>query len=226
MAEDMVQLLGQVQAEIAGHLTGTGAALAPRSVELNEARARRLAATRDRLAEELGRDDPRVVELSRRHAFISEINRELAAFVERQRSPAKLGVREWQLHGRVVDGTGRPVAGVQVRVVDPQRELAVVVEATVTDQRGEFSAVYHLSDLAPEGEPPDLAVAVHDAKGTQLLRSEETVKPAARQSDYVEIVLTRHQPASRDRCEAQTTRGARCKNPTEPGSRFCGVHRL
>jgi hypothetical protein len=225
MAEDVFELFRQVEAELAAYLGGTDAALARRSLQLSEDRARRLAATRDRLAGELGPDAPRVVELSERHELIAGINRELAAFVDRQQRPATPKAREWQLHGRVVDGVGRPLVGARVRLVGRDHDLDDLLEAAVTDARGEFSAVYHIKDLAPDGQPPPLAIAVEDAKGKQLLLSEETVQPAERQSDYVEIVLSKLRATPRDRCEARTARGARCRNLAEPGSRFCGVHR-
>jgi hypothetical protein len=225
MAEDVSKLFRQVEAEIAAHLTGTDAALAQRSLQLNEGRAQRLATTRDRLARELGADHPRVVELAERHEFISGLNRQLAELVDRQQRPTTLKAREWQLHGRVVDGVGRALVGAKVRPVGREHELPELVEPAITDERGEFSAVYHMKDLAPDGTPPQLAIVVEDAKGKQLLHSEETIQPAEKQSDYVEIVLSKLRATPRDRCEARTARGARCKNLAEPGSRFCGVHR-
>jgi hypothetical protein len=225
MAENVFELFRQVEDEIAAHLGGTDAALAQRALQLNEGRAQRLAATRDRLARELGADHPRVAELSERHAFVTGLNRELAAFVDRQRRPTTLKAREWQLHGRVVDGVGRALVGAKVRPVGREHELPELIEPAITNDRGEFSAVYHMKDLAPDGPPPHLAIVVEDAKGKQLLHSEETVQPAARQSDYVEIVLSKLRATPRDRCQALTTKGAPCRNPAEPGFRFCAVHR-
>lgn len=68
--------------------------------------------------------------------------------------------------GRVVDGVGRALVSAKVRLVGRDRELDELIEAAVTDERGEFSAVYHMKDLAPDGTLPHLAIVVEDAART------------------------------------------------------------
>jgi hypothetical protein len=223
MVEHIIELIGRLQTEVAAHLRGDDPALTERSRELTRARADRLAATRDRLAEQLGDDHPRVAALTERHAHLSRISAQLSHLAERQRNPTRIGPRQWRLHGRMIDRAGRPVPDVRVHVI-AQDGGDDIGKPAVTDRRGEYSAVYDVTAVAPDGAPREVTIVVRDAKGAVLLSADEALRPAGGETDYVEIILGGQEPAERTRCEAQTGRGTRCRNLAQPGSRFCSIH--
>lgn len=223
MVEHIIELIGRVESEVAAHLRGDDPALTERSQDLVRARADRLAATRDRLAEQLGDEHPRVVELTERHAHLSRITGQLSDLAERQRNPTRSGPGQWRLHGRVIDRAGRPIADARVHVVarDGGDDIG---KPAITDRRGEYSAVHDIKTITPDGAPREVTIVVRDAKGNVALSADEALRPAGGETDYAEIILGSGERAERVRCEAQTGRGIRCRNLAQPGSRFCGVH--
>lgn len=229
MAKEILALIGNVQDEVAAHLGGDDAALTDRTRQLHADRLARLAATRDRLAGELGDDHPRVVELTDRHAFAARVGSDLDDLADRLRDPTTVGPQQWRLHGRVVDGSRRPVAGVSVHVVTHDDARDEIGKPAVTDKRGEYSAIFDSKAFAPRGSVRPVTVTVRDRTGNDLLTADEPIAAEGGETDYVEIVLrsagkVRDAAETRRRCEAKTMKGTRCRNLARPDSHFCGVH--
>lgn len=224
----IVELLTRLQDEVTAHLADDSPAFMQRFARLTAARANRLDATRRRLEAELGAEHPRVLALEERRAFLADVAQEVDDVALRRADVRRPRPQEWLVHGRIVDERGGPVPDLRVRFVDREGRLELPDDA-VTDRRGEFATTYHIKDFGEPGEsPPEVIVVVATAKGEVLLTSDESLHPAAGQADFVEIVLARDRLTpgdQRERCTATTTKGDRCRNLAEPGTRFCRLHR-
>lgn len=223
MVDDILALLTTLQDEVEAQLRSEGAALLDRTRELSDARARRLGATRERLAKELGEDHPRVRALTDRHAHLVATAEELADVADRQRDPTRPGKTQWRLHGRVTDRAGRPVADAHVQLVRRGGDKQVGPPATV-DKRGRYSLIV---DLREAPDTLEVSVRVTDRRGAPLLRSDHSLQPGAGRTDIADIVVRSakvDRAATSAQCEATTVRGSRCRNAARQGSRFCATH--
>lgn len=227
MPNHLIELITTLHGEVAAHLVGDDPALTERSAALTTARAERLAATRDRLADQLGKDHPRVVELSQRQAALAKVGRDLDDLAQQRGRATPVTRTQWQLHGRVIDSKGRPVPGARLHVVahDTRKDLA---DPAITDTDGVFSTFVEIGRVSRDGKLFDVTVVVRSAKGAVLLLTDEPIQPAAGESDHVELMVTRpvdlDASETRERCTATTARGTRCRNLARPGTSVCGVH--
>jgi len=227
MSDGIFGLFDGLQDEVTAHLADDDPALMHRFARLTAARVNRLDATRRRLEAELGAEHPRVLALEERRAYLAAVAREVDDVAARRADARRPRPQEWFVHGRIVDDREEPVPDLHVRFVDRERTVDLPDDA-VTDRRGEFATTYHIKDFGDPGEsPPEVIVVVTTAKGKVLLTSDESLHPAAGHSDFVEIVLVRDRltrGGERERCAATTAKGDRCRNPAEPGARFCHLH--
>ncbi len=158
--------------------------------EAHEKRATRLAGAEARLKARLGDDHPRVMALRRAVATTNELKTSLRTTATREARRPKIGPHEWLVFGRVLDPTGHPVSGLRVRVFDRDRKYDDLLGDTITDEFGDFRAIYHERDFAEMGEAlPELYVMVSDAKGNVLYTSRDTAWIKAGRAEYFEIVL-------------------------------------
>jgi hypothetical protein len=223
--ESLPDVVEALVGEIGAQLRGDGLGLMPRLEQLGAARASRLDAAHRRLAEHLGEDDPRVVALVRRRAALEEVGANLSVAVRRARKPPPTRPQEWVAQGFVSDDRGRPLAGLTVRVIDREGQLADVLGSTETEDDGGFRLAYHQRVFGKE--TPELVLRVEDPTGRELASSEELARPEAGRTDLYEVaipaVAAEHGKPRRS-CQAVTQKGERCRNPAVPGEEFCARH--
>ncbi len=214
--------------EVGEHLDGSSTALLRRFADASAARGRRVAAARTRLEATLGGDHPRVQRLARRAELAEAVAARLADTGRRVDADKPLRPHEWLAHGRVVREDDTPLSGMHVRVFDRDDGHDDLLGDEVTDDSGEFRAVYHRRDFDDEdSRQPDLAITVTDAAGVVVFVSTGAVPASPDRSDFFQIVLSAERLANgapRTGCEATTAKGATCKNLAEPGATLCSVH--
>ena len=227
--EDLQEAVNTVLGEAAEHATGSSTALMRRIARLQESRAERLDIISKRLAEALGEDHPRVIELAARRDSVLHTVDDLKDVADRRDRAREPRVNEWAAVGRVVDETDEAVPGLRVRLFDKDRIYDDLLGDEITDEAGQFHMIYHQRDFAETGEKlPELYLVIHDASGKLLFSSEDTVRPQAGRREVFAVTLTRERISKgvpRQRCEATTAKGTRCKNLAEPGSLLCQQHR-
>jgi hypothetical protein len=167
-----------------------------RFAALQGQRAARLAGAAARLQARLGQDHPRVETLRRNAAAAEFLTHSLGTTATRAMNIPKLAPHEWLVFGRVLDVTGAPVPGVQVRVFDldglfrGQANRDDLLGEKTTDGHGDFVIIYHQRDFAePREKAPDLYVVVSDSQGKELYSSRDHVYTDAGRAEYFEIVL-------------------------------------
>jgi hypothetical protein len=141
---------------------------------------------RERLADKLGADDPRVAGLDARLDANQVLMGELDAEGERAGTAQPgVGDDEWKVHGRVRDATGAGLVGVGVALHDAhQQPLADVSEAT-TGATGYF----RLQLAHAEQEPGPVHLVVLGDDGRPRYRDPRAMTPAAGTVLYRELRL-------------------------------------
>lgn len=112
----------------------------------------------------------------------------LAAAADREARLPRLDPQQGMVHGTVMDASGAPAPGLQVRLLDPQRRTdAPGVGPATTDQFGDFALVYS-QRLVTAGQP-SLALVVQDASGKDIYTPPDMITLAPGRVDHFEIVL-------------------------------------
>lgn len=221
-------IVESVLADVRGQLTGTSTGLAQRLASAGADRARRLETSSARMAEALGDDHPRVVRMRRRATLVKNVTDRVDDGTRRVVDADKLRPHEWLVHGRVTREDDTPLEGMRVRVFDKDRAEADLLGDEITDQSGEFRAIYHVRDFLDEEEKlPDLYVMVSDRTGKVVVVSEQPIQPTESRAVYLQIVITAERlekGVPRTRCEAMTAKGTRCRNLAVAGSPLCTTH--
>jgi hypothetical protein len=214
--------------DLSGHVNGESTAMVERLAEAGADRAKRLETATARLAESLGDDHPRVVQLQRRANLLGSITTKLTSTVERLDAVPALRPHEWMAYGKLMGEDDRPLTGMRVIVFDADRKAADLLVDEITDERGEFRGIYHERDFRDEGEEvPELFVMVFDAKEKPVFRSDHPFLASPTRSDYIQITLTDQrleEGLPRTPCEAMTAKGSRCRNKALVGETFCATH--
>ena len=209
-------------------LAGKPEAMLGTAASVMEARARRLATSEARLAEQLGADHPRVADLRRRRSVIEAADVSLRREIESKAEETPLRSGEWLATGRIVDERGAPLTGFRVVVLDEDLGPDDPLGDEVVDDEGEWRAEYHERDFSDEKDVvPNLKVLVFDRSGRQVFETPEAVPANASRRNRFEIALTDRrleQGVERRLCTATTAAGTPCKNLARPGSEHCRVH--
>lgn len=118
-------------------------------------RARRLAASEQRLAKGLGADHPRVVALRARREHVEGVGRGIDVERERVADEQPLRPGEWLVTGRVLGADGGALEGFRVVVLDVDTGPDDPLGDELTDAAGEFRAEYHRRDFDDVRDTPE-----------------------------------------------------------------------
>ncbi len=152
--------------------------------------ATRLSQVATRLTPNLGTGHARVNQLNRSIARAHQVETLTANYATRLERLPQPDDHEWVVAGQVRTTTGRPLAGLQVRLFDQDRKLDDFLGQAITDEFGDFRIIYHERDFLESGEgAPELYVMVSDAAGRLLFTSRDQLRFNAGRLEWFDISL-------------------------------------
>jgi len=158
--------------------------------KFHEQRAGRLSQGLKQIKKQLGEDHPDYIATKAAAQSAAAMNMQFLSQSARVQKRPMPKYFEWVVFGQVLDASGNPVQGMNVRVFDRDRKFDDLLGDTQTDENGEFSVIYHERDFKETGENlPELYVMVSDAKGTVLYSTRDDVRFRAGRSEYFLIRL-------------------------------------
>jgi len=165
--------------------------------QVQQRRAARMTEIASVLGDQLGSNNPDVLALQAAAGSVVQLKTQVAQQAARLKNWPKPKPNEWLVFGTVMDASGSPVSGVNVRVFDRDRKYDDLLGDTSTDENGDFSVIYHERDFKEPGENlPDLYVMVSDANGKLLYSSRDSVRYEAGRSEYFAIRLGTKKPVA------------------------------
>lgn len=190
------QLIGQASSAIT---EGLG-----QFVKLEEKRAGRLRAVRDRLNNHPTTSKPQATRLNQSIIAAGVLNGQLQTLERRWKRQNQIKEDSRAVYGRVLGLDGEPIAGVTVKVVKEQDNDSDL-PSKKTNKQGDFLIAFSKEqhrDLSGNNEALHLVVEGKDQN--RLFESEKLMSFVAGQAEYFQIQLTKKPSARRRNAIVQT----------------------
>lgn len=165
--------------------------------QLQKRRAKRMGKTGKRLEKSLGRENPRVIALGREATRATRFHTDASVAAKRESRKPRVAPHEWAIFGEVVDENGRPVAGLQVQLVNKKQRTGQTKIAAETDEFGDFFLLLPVEGIVPPDRAIearkrtdlDLRLRISDNRGAEQFLSSKPLRPQAGSADYFGITL-------------------------------------
>lgn len=92
--------------------------------------------------------------------------------------------------GKVVDDSGKPLAGLQVRAFDKDLVFDDKLGTTTTNAAGEFRIDYTEAQYTMVADDPDLYIRIFDTTGQKLLfTSEKAIRRSKNVEEHYDVTI-------------------------------------
>jgi hypothetical protein len=137
-----------------------------------------------------GKDDPIVAKLCLKASSEERLSQQLLERAKIESRHPTILPTDWVVYGRVYDQKGGPAKGLIVRISDPDRKYYERLGKAETDERGEFTFIFHEKEMAELSEElSGLNLIIEDSSGKAIYTSKDSIGYSAGSAEYFEIGL-------------------------------------
>lgn len=166
--------------------------------QLQKRRTARMRKAEKRLEKVLGQQNPRVIALGKAASSASRLHTEVSVAAKRESHKRWVAAHEWAIFGEVVDAKGRPMAGMNVQLINKKQRTTRKKIVSETDEFGDFFLVLPVEAVLQPAEKIsagrrlalDLRLRITDDQGVERYLSTTSLTPHAGHAEYFKITLS------------------------------------